>query len=153
MHYKFDTVIVHGKFWLIASISLCMMGGCSQSVDPFDRKPTVKVKGKVLWKGQPASGAIVTFIQADGPDSEFPGAQGIVDEKGVYELTTYTTKDGIITGEYVVTVLWPTRSDWWNAEEEPSQLDKLKGKYAPGKSNIRRTVREGDEQVELIELE
>ena len=140
-------------YWFIASIGLCMAVGCSQPKDPFDRKPTVKVKGKVLSKGQPANGAIVTFGRADGTDSEFPGAQGIVDENGVYELTTYTTRDGVIAGDYIVAVLWPTRSDWWNAEEEPAQLDRLKGRYAPGKSNIRRTVREVDEQVELIELE
>lgn len=129
-----------------------ILGGCSGRRDPFDRKPTVKVTGIVLFQGKPAAGALVTFVRAEGSDPQQPGAQGIVGADGAYELTTYTTKDGAIAGDYIVAIVWPTRPDWWNADEELSALDQLQGKYAEGKSTIRRTIQEGMEQVEPIEL-
>lgn len=138
--------------WAAVLLAIGAASGCSTRRDFFDRKPTVKVKGVVFAKGKPAAGALVTFMRFDGPDSEYPGAQGIVNTDGTYELTTYTTKDGVIAGDYIVTIVWPTRPDWWNADEEMSALDRLKGKYAPGKSEIRRTIREDTDQVEPIEL-
>ncbi len=148
-----EEILRHSRrIFLVLIITSVAVLGCSQREDSFDRKPTVKATGTILSKGEPATGALVTFSRADGPDSEFPGAQGIVDEQGAYELTTYETKDGVIAGEYKISILWPSRADWWNSEEEPDSLDKLKGKYSPNKTDIRRTVQENDESIEAIEL-
>lgn len=129
------------------------LAGCSERREGFTRQPTIPAKGHVNYKNKPAAGAIVTFKRASGADPTLPGAQGIVDDTGAYELTTYSTKDGVIAGEYNVSVLWPDRPDWWNVDAELAQQDKLKGKYATGQSKIVRNVKEGDTEIELIELD
>jgi len=142
----------NSRLMMFMIATMCAVAGCSSKKEPFDRKPTVQVKGTVLSDGQPAAGAILTFMRTDGADANLPGAQGTVAADGTYELTTYTTKDGVIVGNYQVSIVWPSRADWWNAEDGLASIDKLKGKYGPGKSSIEVTIKEGQAQVDPIEL-
>jgi hypothetical protein len=63
------------------------------------------VTGKVLSDGEPAVGAILTFIRkgAKGADDQTP--QGIVAEDGTFTLVG-PTGEGAAPGEYIVLVEW-----------------------------------------------
>lgn len=113
----------------------------------------MRVTGSVLVSGKPAAGALVSFRRRDGPDPTSPGAQGVVDAEGNYQLTTYETHDGVIAGEYLVGVMWPSRPDWWNADKPPSEIDRLGGRYAVDKSGIVLTVDQSSTLIEPIEIE
>jgi hypothetical protein len=64
------------------------------------------VKGKVLHKGAPAVGAMVSFIRKGGADAaDEQVAQGIVQEDGTFTLAG-VLGDGAAPGEYVVLVEW-----------------------------------------------
>ena len=62
------------------------------------RQPVYPFKGKVLVDGKPAARAVVLFFPL-GPNGLESGLdvlhpQGVVDESGAFELTTYTPNDG-----------------------------------------------------------
>src|SRR5262245_57623541 len=104
-----------------------LLTGCSQ--ERFHKKPTVKATGSVKIKGQLAGGAIVMFSPSSGYDAENPGAQGKTSDDGGYQLTTYTTNDGILPGEYIVSVVWPDETIV-NPDHDNDLVDRLKGAYA-----------------------
>lgn len=83
---------------LCAGAMLLMMLGCGGS---GPEHPAVgKVKGKVLFKGEPLAGATITFY---GPGSGI-ASTGVSNDAGEFELTTYETGDGAPVGENTVTV-------------------------------------------------
>ena len=64
------------------------------------------VSGKVLYHGEPASGATVTFVRkgaADRQQEQTP--QGVVHEDGTFTLAC-PGGDGAAPGEYAVLVEW-----------------------------------------------
>jgi len=64
------------------------------------------VTGKVLFNGEPAAGAIVTFILKDSADPfKDSTPQGIVEEDGTFTLAG-PVGEGAAPGEYVVLVEW-----------------------------------------------
>ncbi len=128
---------------------LGLLAGCSQ--ERFHTKPTVKAVGGVKYKGQPAAGAIVMFSPSSGYDAESPGAQGKTGDDGNFQLTTYKSNDGILPGEYIVSIVWPDETIW-NPDHDMDLVDKLKGAYAQGHSKIHRTITDGQTQIELINL-
>ena len=67
----------------------------------------VPVTGKVLYKGKPVEGALVTFHSK----SEGRPANGRTDANGAFALMTYKTADGAIPGDYIVTVTKPKESE------------------------------------------
>src|SRR5262245_31335728 len=78
---------------LVVQLSFC--AGCVQP----NRLGTVPVSGKVTYKGQPVSGATVSFI----PDGEGRPATAITAADGGYKLTTLDA-DGAMPGQYSVVV-------------------------------------------------
>jgi hypothetical protein len=72
--------------------------GCGASGSP--KPQTVKVTGKVTYKGQPVSGASVAFLG----DGKIPPALGRTDAEGRFELTTSDSGDGAVPGTHQVTV-------------------------------------------------
>src|SRR5438445_13435252 len=67
--------------------------------------PTLyKVSGKVTLDGVPVAGATVHFEPADSSQQTQP-ADAITGADGVYNLTTYTTNDGAVPGDYKVWVV------------------------------------------------
>lgn len=80
--------------------SLLTLPGCGP------RNPTtVAVQGKVTYRGKPLEKAEVQF----SPIGEKSGmlrrvAVGEVDSQGVYSLNTFTKGDGVLPGEYAVTI-------------------------------------------------
>lgn len=100
-HHKLSD-LSRGMAALVLS-TLMMCSGCSSAPEG---PPTYPVKGKVLYQGQPASGAFVVFhpkAKIDGVDGP-PTAQ--VKADGTFELTTRGAMDGAPAGEYAVTIEW-----------------------------------------------
>lgn len=83
----------------ISSLLLVFVIGCSRSGN-FPK--TVPVSGTVTYKGNPVSGMMITFLDADRNGSR--PASGITDESGHYRLTTFQNNDGAIPGEKKVQI-------------------------------------------------
>jgi hypothetical protein len=102
-------------FGLVLIVTACL-SGCGDSNGLYP------VRGKVLYKGEPAVGAAVYFHRkdaADPPQEQTP--QGIVGKDGAFELAGANGK-GALPGDYIVLIEWKdgTRS---------KAPDRLKGKY------------------------
>jgi hypothetical protein len=70
------------------------------------------VSGKVLYKGEPASGAIVYFHRADAPPSGGKGIPfGVANENGGFSLTCDGVGAGCPPGKYDVLVEWRGQPD------------------------------------------
>lgn len=86
---------------LSASLVLLLvaLSSCGRSVDP-NRLKTYRVSGTVTQGGKPVADANVSFHLKDGSQ----GAIGVTDASGNFTLTTFTSGDGAVAGEHVVTV-------------------------------------------------
>jgi len=62
---------------------------------------TVKIRGRVTYKGQPVCSGFVTFLD----DLGHRPAAGNLQSDGTYELSTFTAGDGALSGQYKVLVL------------------------------------------------
>jgi hypothetical protein len=85
---------------LIAGIllPLTISTGCSKPVE----LPTIaKVKGKLLYQGEPVPNAIVTFMAVGLPKH----SAGRTNESGEFQLTTDKQDDGAFVGTNKVTVV------------------------------------------------
>ena len=82
--------------FLLAGIVL--FTGCNKARIPG----LAKCEGTVTWKGDPVEGARVAFIPKSAPNGR--GAFGVTDATGTFKATTLDTNDGIMPGEYFVTV-------------------------------------------------
>jgi len=136
-----------GHWLLLAAVLLCP--SCSGGLH--------KVRGKVLYKGQPIKGAVVAF-HPKGDAGESPlNPTGLTDEEGVFTLSTQ--KDaGAPAGEYVVTVLWldvaaSTNKPGQMPEGMPRSVDKLGRRYAdPAKSGLTAVIKPGKNELEPFDL-
>ena len=111
-----------------------VLSGCSAG-----KEPVYPVHGKVLdGQDRPAAGALIIFNPLGQNGSSSLKPVGRVEEDGEFRLTTYTEEDGAPSGEYGVTILWPTPKKTPFGPEGP---DQLKGAYAdPKNPKIRFTV-------------
>jgi len=75
-------------------LALMAAAGCGGKDKP------VKVSGVVTLDGAPLADAKVTYINTSGGRS----AWGLTDSEGKFALTTITSNDGALPGEYKVTV-------------------------------------------------
>jgi hypothetical protein len=69
--------------------------GCGRKVKP------IRVEGVVLLDDKPLKDAMVTFVPEEGHGRV---AAGLTDDDGKFELTTATSGDGALPGNYKVTV-------------------------------------------------
>lgn len=89
-------------FSVRSSLGLCaaaivMLTGCGGGELELD---TVPVTGTVTQSGQPVEGARVTF----SPEGTGHAAAGVTDASGKFTLTSVTTGDGAVPGQYQVTI-------------------------------------------------
>jgi hypothetical protein len=98
--------------WLLFLLTTLAAAGCS--------KPKCTVSGKVLYKGAPLKGGIVTFINDDGYSQP-----GTISEDGSYTIR------GIHPGEVKITVetesVKPTMEEKRGASKHPYQAPKPPG--------------------------
>jgi hypothetical protein len=99
---------MHRCFWV--SIVVLGLSSCSGEAG----RPVFLVRGQVFVAGQPAGGAVLTFLPAelpaDGRTLEMIKAR--VEPDGsfrpiTYSRPAYTPRPGMPADEYVVTVKWP----------------------------------------------
>jgi hypothetical protein len=112
------------------------------------RKPVFPVRGKMLFRGNPAVGALVVFNPVGESDPKAVKPQGLVESDGSFEVSTYGEKDGATPGEYIVTFVWmiedaKTKSDW--SPLPPSWMQ-------PEQSNLRVTIKDGPNELQPFQL-
>ena len=103
---------------LIAASGALGLAGCGHPAGLFP------VSGKVLYKGEPAAGAVVYFHwegPSPAPTSTIPF--GIVEEDGSFYLASDGQGDGCPPGKYAVLVEWrgKTRDSSRAAKAVPSE--------------------------------
>jgi hypothetical protein len=129
-----------------------LMGGCEKSHGPA-LPPLHPVKGKVMYRGQPAKGFRVTFhpLQEIGPVKFAPSA--ITESDGTFRLRSYHPDDGAPLGEYAVTLEWPDHLINADDPDPKPVTDRLRGAYAdPQRSQIRVSVVAGANELQPIVL-
>jgi hypothetical protein len=125
---------------LIAASATIGLAGCGHPAG------FVPVSGKVLYKGEPAAGAVVYF-HWEGPPPAPAIPFGIVLEDGSFSLTSDGQGDGCPPGKYAVLVEWKTKNDTpaaqpnrtgvkgkanviaVNSRSTRNNVDRLKGRY------------------------
>lgn len=128
---------------------LTVFPACSDS----GTKPTFPVSGRVLYKGQPAKGAVVAFHplgdNAQAKPRILPNADCSAD--GKFTLSTYNQHDGAPAGEYAVTVYLAgpkekvSDEDAGDEEQRAIQKNLLPAEYGNKDTTpLRYTVKPGD---------
>lgn len=103
----------------VAPIMLLLIAtGCDGSESETNRPPTHPVTGVVTYQDSPVAGALITYRSTAGGDAAY-SAFGRTDAEGRYELTTFDSGDGAVTGEYIVTI---TKYDVPPPPDEPVEL-------------------------------
>jgi hypothetical protein len=112
------------------------------------------VTGKVLYNGQPAAGATVTFVRKDSAnrlDDTMP--QGTVEADGTFTLAGPTGK-GVPPGEYIVLVEWKEGAGKVKGRAPAlGAPDRLKKKYLdPNHPQLTATVDDKTSRLPPFEL-
>jgi len=116
------------------------------------------VSGKVLHKGQPIKGAVVTLHPKGGEnDAKAQRPSGVTDDQGTFTLAT--GKDtGVAPGDYIVTIIWlqqpPAPKKPRGTEPPPDATDQFQGRYADAKnSKLSVTIKSGMKELEPFNLD
>jgi hypothetical protein len=140
-----------GLVVLLASTVL-LLSSCSRSGSLHP------VRGKVLVKGVPAKGAVVTF-HPKGEDASITAQRpsGVADENGSFTLMT-GSKPGAPAGDYMVTVVWDevaeTKKIVLNPDSVPAPKDRLGGRYATlANSKLSTQIKSGNNELEPFRLD
>ncbi len=148
-----------------AAVLLMMSLGCGG--DEFPAR--VKVTGTVKYKGQPVSGANVTFFS----DSVPRAAIGTTDAEGRFTLSTFGENDGAVPAEYLVTIVKVAAAEAGGAYDaanpgaaygkamtgsamgrNPTAKDELPAKYANrGTSGLSQKVAAGSDNDFTFDLQ
>jgi hypothetical protein len=106
MHnWEDDVVSICRALCFLAMAFALPFPGCGGS--PAPSRPQYAVRGKVLYRGQPATQAIVVLHpmnQAEPP--RFP-PRGVAGKDGAFVIGSRLVSDGAPEGEYAVTIIWP----------------------------------------------
>lgn len=130
-------------------VCLALLAGCG-------RGPAMgQVDGLVTYNGQPVTNGTVLFV----PESPGPGAQGTLDERGKFKLTTYEPGDGALAGPHRVAIVPPTDFATLNAELKPGRMqrattyDNIPSKVRDHRtSEIRIEIKPGERTPVVLEL-
>jgi hypothetical protein len=113
---------------VLATALVLTLAGCAGKDRP------VKVSGRVTLDGKPVAGAAVLFLREGGNG---PPAHAETDEAGGFTLTTFSTGDGALPGDYRVTVAW---------EELPPPAFRTTGDPSPSREELKKKVAEEQEK-------
>jgi len=92
---KDNTIHLFIAVFLVGIVSVI---GCGKARLPG----LTKCEGTVIWNGKPVEGAFVAFSPRNNSDGRSAG--GATDANGKFKATTLDDNDGIMPGEYVVTI-------------------------------------------------
>jgi hypothetical protein len=111
--------------------------------------PTYPVGGTLTVDGKPLAGATVTFhaVNENKKGGYTNVCDGLTDERGRFQMSTYTKFDGAPAGEFTVTVVRTGRGYYDGEVPEKSLLPE---RYAaPAKSPLRVTIKDGANDLRL----
>ena len=86
---------------LLFAVSVFAIAGCGGSEVADERPDRVEFGGTAKLNGSPVQDALISFY----PVGAGSGASGKTDSKGKFVMSTYESGDGVIPGDYVVTVV------------------------------------------------
>jgi hypothetical protein len=108
---------------LIVPALLLTCLGCGNSGGQFP------VTGNVLYRGEPAAGATVTFLRKAADSRKESPVQGVVREDGSFVLAG-PDGPGALPGDYVVLIEWKEGAGKTKGRAPAlSAPDRLKGRY------------------------
>src|SRR5262249_44673712 len=111
------------------SLAVLVLGlGCSGA------KPT-KIEGIVTLAGKPVEGAMVSFVPKGGKGLP---ATGLTESAGAFHLTTFSSEDGALPGDYKILVTKSPTSGSAGKQMDPEQIKSMMlggAKKAPPKEN------------------
>jgi hypothetical protein len=117
--------------------------GCGQ-------RDAYPVRGRVLYEGKPAVGAVVFLHPVDLSEPTRSRPSGRVGKDGSFSISTPNLGDGAKPGEYLVTVVWRAEAGPGDSEEDE---DLLPARYLdPKTSGLRITVKAGANDLEPFDL-
>lgn len=121
-----------------------------EGVVRYNRKPTVPVRGRVVFNGAPVPGAKVTFNTVEAATKKVGTvSDATVEEDGTFVMSTHEAWDGTPVGEYSVTIV--LRQPLYDEKGQPG-VNRLPGKYASVfTSGLKASIKSGtnDLQFEL----
>jgi len=133
---------------LIAAVLLAAVVFAYWPRQPSPGTPKVPVSGRVTVNGEAGAWMLIRLKSENtklaGQDRQ-PVASA--DERGYFQLSSFSGKDGAVPGDYVATFFWPTN---------PQSLgrDRLQGRFNnPAKSEFRVTIEEGATVLPTFDLE
>ena len=110
------------------------------------------VSGKVIYKGQPATGAAVFFKRQGGDPMNEHTIMGLVQEDGSFTLVCGAQGKGAPPGDYDVLIEWKQSPKRGKDRNRPV-ADKFKGRYAdPNRPLLYATVKPGANTLPPFEL-
>jgi len=153
MNRRPRAVVRHASGFVLA-VGLLAAGACSPStkLNP--------VTGKVLYNGQPAAGAFVTFHPEGAATIDTVTSTGVTGADGTFTLNTGGAA-GAKEGKYVVTVTWPDPTKKKAAEkgamstggEAVDAPDVFGGRYmSRDNSKLKAEVKPGENKLEPFDL-
>ncbi len=86
------------RFWSVAL--LACMAGCGSA----NGLQLAKVRGKVLFKGEPVTGGTVLFEPDTSKGTTGPAAAGSISKDGTFVLSTEESGDGAVVGYHRVAI-------------------------------------------------
>jgi hypothetical protein len=95
---KSDSLSAHQLLWLLLGvICLSIPTGCSKSQFP----KTIAIQGHVTYRGKPVPAGTIGFNPTNPANRP---AAGQLDSNGVYRLASFRANDGVMPGEYKITI-------------------------------------------------
>jgi hypothetical protein len=132
-----------------AALATVFAIGCGDSGP--ERIPVFPAEGKVVFNGQPVTGALVVLHPANPTDPKTLSARAQTEKDGTFKLSTYDTGDGVPSGEYTVTVEW-RKLIQKDGEFKPGP-NVLPAKYSqPTTSDLKVRIAEGPNVLEPFTL-
>jgi hypothetical protein len=139
-----------GRAGIGAAFAVTLLACCGCSGEPR----TYPVRGKVLYKGQPAAGAKVIFEPKNNSDPRALRPTATVIADGSFTLSSREPGDGAPAGEYAVLLIWPDEPARGRglAVKQPSR-DRLRGAYSNPDKPLRQVqITEGNNELPAFEL-
>lgn len=97
---NFDRYVIRNVWALCAACVLTGIAGCGKS-----GLSTIRVEGKVTFKGQPVSGGDIAFHPTKLTEGGVNRIGiGRLDAEGNFKMSTVTHGDGVQAGEYAVVI-------------------------------------------------
>lgn len=121
--------------------------GCSSGPE---RPVCYPASGRVLFENRPIAEARLTFHPLQGSVVPLPVAT--TGEDGQFQVTTWADHDGLPTGSYAVTIIWPQLVQQ-GEEKTRSGRNQLPTLYAdPKRTPLRCTIKDGENKLPVFAI-